>query len=154
MNPPGNLVPKAIVCRVLRVRPQRYTYWARTGVLDTCSTGLTLAQAVQLAVLVALLKSDISLQALRTDWDDVKSQLDSLLPVGDVYVVWDSDTFAARVVTGKRALARAIIGVPRPQVIPLRSWLSAATTAFGRGLPRRWRSTKLVVSPPKTSTQN
>lgn len=155
MNRSERLVPKATVCRALRVRPQRFTYWARTGLLEVASAGFTLAQAVQLAVLVAFLKSDISLQALRPGWEAVKAQLAGVLPVGDVYLIWDSDRFTARVVTGKRALADAVIGIPRPQVILLKQWLELATSGFAEGRRRRMsRVMGLTASASISSSQD
>ncbi len=149
MNRSDRLVPKAVICRLIHIRPQRYTYWARTGVLERGSGGLTFGQAVQVTVLVALLKNDISLQAVRSNWEALVVELNRTLPVGDVYLIWDNDTFVARLVTGQQALARHVIGTPRPQIIHLKTWLDPVMAKFAKSERSQSDSPNSIV--PATS---
>jgi hypothetical protein len=120
---------------VLNVAPQRYRYWSTTGILDPAPHGLSLVQAVELAVLVALLKAGISLQALRSSWTEVIRELRAKLPADDCYLIWDHNRQHGRIIIGSSGVGRVVAGISRAQVVSLDPSIKAAQNAFRKGSP-------------------
>lgn len=144
----GRRAAKATLCRRLGVSAQRYTYWAREGLLDDVDRqGCTERQAVELAVLVAL-SNRMSLQAIREWWDDVRQQLRGRVISGDWYVVVHVNEGRARLAfEAPEAIALAGDGA-LVRIVPIHNEIAKARIALAAnvGTPRQHEPRRLKRS--------
>lgn len=133
------------LCEIVGVTQQQRQALVRRGLLDPApSDGCRQIDAIELATLECVGRY-LSPSEQVVAWNELRSQLGSIVPKGRLDVVFDRELGAARLVRDDQALRSAVISGRPVRVIELAPRLQEVLDAF-----RRWSG--VSTTPPVTNS--